>query len=487
MENGAVWIKLKENHYFGVVFLDNGNIYRYIFRRTETYEESKRDDTYDSKNEPDKLKDGMAYHMLGYFLESWEISRTPTDVLNELQNVFNHPELSINPNDDKNDNEDETMEIETVSIDDDAEPDDNINLDYIPSQLEKYDNDILKMLDDNLTEYVGDKTNLLMLILSVVAVKCGLRSYIININGDSLSGKSTLIKTLFNIIPDNMIHIHNNSTESGIKRDACYRHTTYDKRVIFLGNVTDERKKQLIKIEELIHPLYKYNISKTTMGSKSASENTQNVEITTDTFLSLTQSIKPYRSNNTEINDITSYLTVTKVPDDDLFQQLQLNYKENDPEFMEQHPHYIDNLNPMDMKQDFLNNPELLKHIRQSTNDLNYVELVNYQMLYLSYCIYLNISPSISSFDTFHKLIPESTTLTDKEQDLMGYLKKHHTNKEIILQRKNRKEFKYFSVDMFKKYYTNEYKKHDNFNKTLDSMVRKGALNKNADGLYYLD
>lgn len=124
------------------------------------------------------------------------------------------------------------------------------------------------------------------------------------------------------------------------------------------------------------------------MGSKTATENTIDVEIETNTFLSLTKSTKPYKSRNTEINDILTYLTITPTPKHDLIQQLQFNHQENNQDFLEQHKHYINNLpknsNPMDIKNKLFNDKELLTHIIDNTNDLNYHELEKYQMLYCS-------------------------------------------------------------------------------------------------------
>lgn len=493
---GFSWIILNKDFltqdktYFGVKF--NGNVYIYLIYGISEL-------NFSSENAPNKLNDDDdVYNFMKHYLINKNIEKTRDEVFNELQNVLDNPECSVNPYDDSN-TEEEIKPIETddniSSNDNETETDDNPNSDYIPLLLEKYDNDILKMLDDNLTEYVGDKTNLAMLILSVVAVKCGLKSYIININGDVDGGKTTLIQTLFKLIPNKMIENHNNSTLSGIIRGSLhptglgYSMHTYDKLLIYLGNVTDERKKQMLKIEELIDASYKEQNYTSTMGSKSATEKTTNIDIKTNTFLSLTKSIKPYKSSNLEIRENTSYLTVTKPTRQQLIQQKRINYKENNPEFIEQHQKYIDNIKPIDIKEEYLSNKELINHIDENTNDLNYVEFERYEILYLSYCIYLNISPSIESFDRFQSMTPKDTTLTDEEEALIKFLKKHHTDKEITLSSKNRAKFKYFSTDNLKSYHSNikVIKEADNLNKTLNNLVSKGALNKNADNLFYLN
>lgn len=483
----TVWIKLKEKNYLGIRYDSLTLSYIYVLRNLP--DKSKVEISDDS---PNKLTDeDEVYFEIEKHLKEYKISKPIKQVLEELQNVLDNPELSINPNDDST-LEEEIKPIETDDNispnDNETETDDNPNSDYIPSLLEKYDNDILKMLDDNLTEYVGDKTNLAMLILSVVAVKCGLKSFIININGDSLSGKSTLIKTLFDLIPQEMIKNHNNSTISGIIRDS-WNLNYYDGSFIYLGNITDERKKQIAKIEELTLSLYKEHTYISTMGSKSSTDKTMKVEIETDAFLSLTKSITQYKSSNTEINDITLYLTVKPIPKNDLVQQLQFNHQDNNQEFLEEHQNYIDNLSPMDIEEEFFNNQELLEHINEQTIDLNYEELHRYQMLYLSYCIYLNITPSIESFDRFQSMTPKDTTLTDEEEALLKFLKKHHTDKANALSSKNRAKFKYFSTDNLKSYHSNikVIKEADNLNKTLNNLVSKGALNKNADNLFYLN
>lgn len=264
---GFSWIILdkdlltQDKIYFGVK--NNGNGYIYLIY--SGYGEPKE---YFSKNAPNKLNnDDLIYGYMKHYLINKNIEKTRNEVFNELQKAFENPNNNITPMDkttETNDNKNqENGTPETSGTNEKVTPNDkttetngNINFDYIPTELKKHDNDILKMLDDNLNEYVGDKTNLAMLILSVVAVKCDLASYIININGDSLSGKTTLIKTLFNLIPDEMIKNHNNSTISGITRDY-YSYKGYDKSLIYLGNITDERKKQIMKIEDLILSLYK--------------------------------------------------------------------------------------------------------------------------------------------------------------------------------------------------------------------------------------
>lgn len=495
---GFSWIILdkdlltQDKIYFGVKY--NGN--RYIYLIYSGYGEPKE---YFSKNAPNKLNDDdFIYGFMKHYLINKNIEKTRNEVFSELQKAFENPNHNITPNDNKTETEDNINQDNVIhyisGTNEKVTPnDDNINLDYIPLELKKHDNDILKMLDDNLNEYVGDKTNLAMLILSVVAVKCDLASYIININGDSLSGKTTLIKTLFNLIPDKMIKNHNNSTISGITRDY-YNYKGYDNSLIYLGNITDERKKQIIKIEELLLPLYKEQKYFSVMGSKTATENTIDVEIESNSFLSLTKSIKPYKSSNTEINDILTYLTVTPTPKHDLIQQLQFNHQENNQDFLEQHKHYIDSLpknsNPMDIKDKLFNDKELLTYIIDNTNDLNYHELEKYQMLYCSYCIYLNISPSIESFQKFQLLTPENIILTDKEENIIKYLKKQHTNKNITLSSKNRnKPFKYFSVSNLKTYHGNikAIKDCDNLNETIKSLAAKGVLNTNSDGLFYIN
>lgn len=487
MENGFVWIGLKEDSYLGVKFIDSQNKYVY---RLKTPQNKENPDDKLSENEPNKLiETETPYIRIKNYLNVWEIPKTPTDVFNKLQYVFENPKHSINPNDDIIKVEDETITAETednLSSNDNQTTDDNINLDYIPLQLEKYDNDILKMLDENLTEYVGDKTNLMMLILSVVAVKCGLKSYIININGDADSGKTTLIETLFKLIPNEMIKNHNNSTLSGIIRESPQKYY-YDKSLIYFGNVTDERKKQIIKIEEFIDSSYKEQNYTSTMGAKSSTDDIKNVSKIIKTFMALTKSITPYKSSNQEIRNNTSYLTVTKPTKQELIQQKRINYKENNPEFIKQHQEYIKSLKPMDIMEEYLSNKELITHIDENTKDLNYVEFERYEILYISYCIYLKISPSIESFDKFLILTPKYSILTDEEETLLKYLEKYHTDEEITLSKKHNKKFKYFSVDMFKSYRSYESKKHDNLNKLLDSMVSKGVLNKNADGLFYLE
>ena len=497
MGKDVVWIEFNENLYLSVRYDGLIREYFYVIKSKNT----KYERNFSSKNEPIKLTENDSiYGMVRSFINNLEIPKTITEVFEELQKALDNPECSINPIFDPKSKPTETYdnilpddnEIENTASpnDNETETDDNPNSDYIPSLLEKYDNDILKMLDDNLPEYVGDKTNLTMLILSVVAVKYGLKSFIININGDSLSGKSTLIKTLFDLIPDDMVKNHNNSTISGIIRDSQYYNgqKDYDKPVIYLGNITDERKKQIVKIEELTHSLYKEQIYISTMGSKSSTDKTIQVKIKTDAFLSLTKSINPYKSSNTEINDITSYLTVKPIPKNDLKKQKHKHQKNNE-EFLEKHRTYIDNLSPMDIEEEFFNNQELLEYIEEQTIDLNYEESDRYEMLYLSYCIYLNISPSIKSFDRFQSMTPKDTTLTDEEEVLIKFLKKHHTDKEVTLSSQNRKEFKYFTIDNLKTYHSNikAIKESDDLDKTINNLLSKGALNKNTDNLFYLN
>lgn len=490
MRKDIVWINFDGNLDLGVRYDDL--ISKYIYTINSRNSDYKRE--YESDNEPIKLtEDEKPYKIVESLINTLEIAKTPTEVFEELQKVLDNPELSINPNDDSNLEEEITpTEIDdTLSPNDnETETDDNPNSDYISSLLEKYDNDILKMLDDNILEYIGDKTNLAMLILSVVGVKCGLKSFIININGDSLSGKSTLIKTLFDLTPQEMIKNHNNSTISGMIRDAVYGdgRKSYDKKLIDLGFLSDERKKQMPKIEEFLYTSYKMQNYTSTMGSKSSTDKTMQVYLETDTFMTLTQSITPYKSSRIEINDITSYLTVKPIPKNDLKKQKHKHQKNNE-EFLEKHRTYIDNLSPMDIEEEFFNNQELLEHIEEQTIDLNYEELHKYQMLYLSYCIYLKISPSIESFDRFQSMTPKDTTLTDEEEALIKFLKKHHTDKEVTLSSQNRKEFKYFTINNLKSYHSNikAIKESDDLDKTLNNLLSKGALNKNTDNLFYLN
>lgn len=490
MRKDIVWINFDGNLDLGLRYDDL--ISKYIYTINSRNSDYKRE--YESDNEPIKLtEDEKPYRIVESLINTLEIVKTPTEVFEELQKVLDNPELSINPNDNSNLEEEITpTEIDdTLSPNDnETETDDNPNSDYISSLLEKYDNDILKMLDDNIPEYVGDKTNLAMLILSVVAVKCGLKSFIININGDSLSGKSTLIKTLFDLTPQEMIKNHNNSTISGMIRDAVYGNgrKSYDKKLIDLGFLSDERKKQMPKIEEFLYTSYKMQNYTSTMGSKSSTDKTMQAYLETDTFMTLTQSITPYKSSRIEINDITSYLTVKPIPKNDLKKQKH-KHQNNNEEFLEKHRTYIDNLSPMDIEEEFFNNQELLEHIEEQTIDLNYEESDRYEMLYLSYCIYLNISPSIESFDRFQSMTPKDTTLTDEEEALIKFLKKHHTDKEVTLSSQNRKEFKYFTIDNLKSYHSNikAIKESDDLDKTLNNLLSKGALNKNTDNLFYLN
>lgn len=104
--------------------------------------------------------------------------------------------------------------------------------------------------------------------------------------------------------------------------------------------------------------------------------------------------------------------------------------------------------------------------------------------------IYLNISPSIESFQKFQLLTPENIILTDEEENIIKYLKKQHTNKNITLSSKNRnKAFKYFSVSNLKTYHGNikAIKDCDNLNETIKSLAAKGVLNTNSDGLFYIN
>ena len=497
MGKDVVWIEFNENLYLSVRYDDLIREYFYVIKSKNSEYERK----FSSKNEPIKLTENDSiYGMVRSFINNLEIPKTITEVFEELQKAWDNPECSINPIFDSKSKPTETYdnilpddnetENTTSPNDNETETDNNPNSDYIPSLLEKYDNDILKMLDDNLPEYVGDKTNLAMLILSVVAVKCGLKSFIININGDSLSGKSTLIKTLFELIPDDMVKNHNNSTISGMIRDAVYvgGKKSYDKKLIDLGFLSDERKKQMPKIEEFLYTSYKMQNYTSTMGSKSSTDKTMQVYLKTDTFMTLTQSITPYKSSRIEINDITSYLTVKPIPKNNLKKQKHKHQKNNE-EFLEKHRTYIDNLSPMDIEEEFFNNQELLEHIIEETIDLNYEELHRYQMLYLSCCIYLKISPSIESFDRFQSMTPKDTTLTDEEEALIKFLKKHHTIKESTLERQNTKKYKYFSIDKLKKYHSNikVIKEADDLDRTINNLVSKGALNKNTDNLFYLN
>lgn len=367
-----------------------------------------------------------------------------------------------------------------------------IETDYIPAELKKYNNDILEMLNNNIPEYVGDKSNLLMLILTVIAAKTGLASYIVNVTGGSTSGKTTLLKTLFKLIPGDIIQYHLSSTKPGLIRAGIDNPSCYNRNLIFLGNITKQRKKELTKIEDLLINLYKWNMDIGHRGSKTTTENAIIVDIEVDTFIALFESIEPIKSVNPEMNDIITYLTVNPVPKEELKQQ-QLKNNKNKLEFMEQHQYYINSLNDSNnIKEALFQNKELIEHIINNTSELTYMELLKYEMLYCSYCIYLNITPSIPSFKQFQLLTPKYRVLNETEKKFLKYMNKHYTNENRILTRQNQKKFKYFSHDMLFTYHSGHIKSTlklgnlEELQELINSLIAKDKIGIKEPGIYYL-
>lgn len=367
-----------------------------------------------------------------------------------------------------------------------------IETDYIPTELKKHNNNVLDMLNTNIPEYVGDKTNLLMLILIVIAARTGLASYIVNVTGGSTSGKTTLLKTLFKLIPGDIIQYHLSSTKPGLIRAGIDNPSCYNRNLIFLGNITKQRKKELTKIEDLLINLYKWNMDIGQRGSKTTTENAIIVDIEVDTFIALFESIEPIKSVNPEMNDIITYLTVKPIPQEELKQQ-QLNNNKNKLEFMEQHQYYINSLNDSyNIKESLFQNKELIEHIINNTSELTYMELFKYEMLYCSYCIYLNITPSIPSFKQFQLLTPKYRVLNETEKKFLKYMNKHYTNENRILTRKNQKKFKYFSHDMLFTYHSSHIKSTlklgnlEELQELINSLIAKDKIGIKEPGIYYL-
>lgn len=457
MDNNIKWIKTSNRDCIGVKYNNNTGMYKYYWK-----EDSKITQIEEITKNPLSLDEtNNTIRTLKYITAGYDLLKT-LQIKQELEELLKEPEIK---------------------------PD--INNNYIRLELKKYNNDISGMLNKNIPEYVGNKTNLILLLLHTIAVKTGLKSSIINVNGISLSGKTTLIKTLFKLIPDELIINHNDSTLSGILRTAINNSSCYDNKLLYLGNGTPQRRnKAITSIEELIITLYKDHNNNKNMGAKKSSETATNVYIETKTFLCLSKSIEPRKSSNTEINDLMTYITVSPVPKKELFEELQIKNVKNNMEFIEQHKHYIDSLEDNNnIKEQLFNNKELIQYIYKNTDGLEYERLYNYEMLYCAYCIYLNVSPTIETFKQFQELTPEMIILTEQEQEFIKFLNKHYIDNDSILKSGNIKKFKYFSIKNLNSYHgtIKAVKNAGDLNIMLEKLTLKKKLKINSDGLYFLN
>lgn len=395
--------------------------------------------------------------------------------------------------------------------------------------LKQYDNNPIKMIENEVTDYIKNSENLFNLIIHDLGAYLGIVSRMIDVNGGSEAGKSALIKAMEKAVP-NFKNL-GSSTPASIRRPSEDKMDCYNGLACYLGdrglrghsaNATEEF--------ELVFEIFGGLVTEKSFVKDlvEPNGNTKHYELTAEGIIALLT--EPYTNLNRHSmgDQMTTRTTtiminpLTKEEENQIF--IDSFQDKPTPEWYNLNKYHLEYIKKYDFKLNYTN--EVILAIAKLIDGLRGKYYI--KGLFESYCKYLDIQqPTVDDVNkfadifindqtntveliVFKKLYDNLTSVID-EDDLQQYLttQNRYINgvstevetfkpNRMLRQVKNRSSAVFFTPTKLKTYFKNDFRMNKNTKDIIDdipailnSLYKMGYLDKltEKDGnenVYYI-
>lgn len=395
--------------------------------------------------------------------------------------------------------------------------------------LKQYDNNPIKMIENEVTDYIKNSENLFNLIIHDLGAYLGIVSRMIDVNGGSEAGKSALIKAMEKAVP-NFKNL-GSSTPASIRRPSEDKMDCYNGLACYLGdrglrghsaNATEEF--------ELVFEIFGGLVTEKSFVKDLVEPNgkTKHYELTAEGIIALLT--EPYTNLNRhsmgdQMTTRTTTIMINPLTKEEENQIFIDSFKgKPTPEWYNLNKYHLEYIKKYDFKLNYAD--EVILAIAKLIDGLRGKYYI--KGLFESYCKYLDIQqPTVDDVNkfadifindqtntveliVFKKLYDNLTSVVD-EDDLQQYLttQNRYINgvstevetfkpNRMLRQVKNRNNAVFFTPTKIKTYFKNDFRRNKNTKDIIDdipailnSLYKMGYLDKltEKDGnenVYYI-